>query len=109
MDPLVAFRLGTGAMDAASGDNRDVGTFAYDEFIIDRVVKARLAKNDRNVDGFVDGSGCYLNGNPIDLFTGFDVDIGRGSAREQFAVFCDVVGAMGDLFQLRHGPEQVLI
>jgi hypothetical protein len=43
MDPGMAFRFGTAAVDAATGNDGHVRTFADDKTVIDHVVQAGLA------------------------------------------------------------------
>ena len=76
----MAFRFRSSAVDAAARDNRDVGIFTDDKFIINNIVQPSFAQNDGYVNGFVYCSRRDGNGNPVLFFTGFYINVRRCSS-----------------------------
>ncbi len=109
VDSLVPLGFRGPAVNAAPGHDGHIGILADVEGVEDHVVEPGLAQDDRDVDRFVDRSRLYPDHDAVARFVGFDLDIGGHLPAQEFAVLPDVVGALGDAFQIRDLFQQFLI
>ena len=101
MDAVVLAGLTAGIVDAAAGHNVHVGILADIEVVIDHVGEAGHAENHGDVDALSPGARFYGDVDAgLAVGLGGDVDVGGDLPVVQLAVDPEVVGSLGNLFQV---------
>ena len=83
-------------MDAAAGHDRHVRALADKEVVVDQIVEAGLAQDDRNVDVFALGEGRDADVDAVLVGLGDDLDVLGVLAELLLPVEADVDRAVGD-------------
>ena len=96
-------------VDAAARDDGHVRALADKEVVVDQIVEAGLAQDDRNVDVFALGEGRDADVDAVLVGLGDDLDVLGVLAERLLSVETDVDRAVRDARHIRDGLENAFL
>ena len=108
VDAVVLGIAAAAVVDAAAGNDGDVGAFPDVKVVVDQILQPGLAEDDGDVYALVLGERADKDINAGLVLLGYNVNVGGGVAPCQLAVGADVVSADRQAVEVGDLPQQVL-
>ena len=109
VDAVVLRILVAAVVDAAAGHDQDVAVVPDEKVVVDRFLQAAFAEDHRDVDALVLGARLDVDVDAGAVGLGDDLDVGGGVAGSGLAVAADVVSPFGDVVQVGHFGQDLLL
>ena len=109
MDAIVLRTVVAAAVDAAAGDDDDVGSFSDIKIIVYDVLEASLAQDDGNMHGFVLRFRLNIHVDARTIFLRFDFDMSRRSTADALTVRADIICSFRNAMQISNDFQQMFL
>ena len=109
VDAVVLGIAAAAVVDAAAGNDGDIGALPDVEVVVDQILQAGLAEDNGNVYALVLGERADKDIDAGLVLLGHNINVGGGVASGQLAVGADVVSADRQAVEVGDLPQQVLL
>ena len=107
VDAVVLRVMRAAVVDAAAGDDLDIGIVPDEEIVIDLFLETAFCHHDGDMHGLVFGVGLDKNIQSADALLRDDIDVRAGLSADRLTVGADIVRACGNIGDVGDLPEQI--